>query len=899
MKASAKHTKANTSLHNIVFPKVPQLRRVPTLGPDPDVSLKRLTVTRTMKRFYLLGSLAILFLTTLLWATLGARLQNNNADQLSDSYLFESARTFHQATFPGQHTFLLKWPLFWLQSIIGINISSFELTTVFVTLLTVAGLAYLLRRIERRPVMVGTIYLGLASALLLVPAVPYPGALLPTNLAMLTTRNLEYLVYMFALVLVARAKLWRCWQLVFASIALGALFASDKLFLSLALGGSVVMLAVYALTKRQALRTMAVCWLVATVAGAVMATITLIGVQHHSITGISSQAGVGPYAVTTSPHNLALGAIYGVLAVFTNFGANPAHGVLTLHEVPGAFRAELVSASLPAYLVNLMLLAFCAYVVFWVLRSSFAYRKLSPRSKKPLEEVSGVGLGLAIMLVSSSVVSLVSFAVTKHYYVVDSRYLTITMFALFVCLAVYSRSRLWRSLSVMTMGGVLLVGCLAGSYFAVHNYQLNRDALGRDQARNMLVAQVLRSHKTALLLGDYWRVLPIKVQVDHPQTVLPLSDCTTPRTDLSSRAWRLDMQHSSFAYLLSLDGGTASFPACSLAQVTKQYGQPNAITVIAGSTDQPKEVVLFYDHGANNFKPISQPMAVARGGQASVVTPIAVDKLLDVDCPTGQTLMQIVAHEDDDLLFMSPDLEHAVGAGQCVRTVYVTAGDAGSSKFYWLGREQGSEAAYAKLAGVPNVWLQQTVKIAPHEFVTIASPARNSRLTLVFMHLPDGNVNGQGFASSTDEGLAKLGSGTIASISSVDGQSRYSYDQLRDAIRALINVYSPDTLHTQLPQNASETYPDHSDHLAVGRLTTAAFQPFALNHPLTRLTYYTGYPVHDQPQNVSGTDLDRKEQVFFTYSHFDGSTCQSAEQCASSSVYEVYLQRQYSTPAQL
>ena len=43
--------------------------------------------------------------------------------------------------------------------------------------------------------------------------------------------------------------------------------------------------------------------------------------------------------------------------------------------------------------------------------------------------------------------------------------------------------------------------------------------------------------------------------------------------------------------------------------------------------------------------------------------------------------MQIVAHEDDDLLFMNPDLEHAIDAGSCVRTIYVTAGDAGTHTF--------------------------------------------------------------------------------------------------------------------------------------------------------------------------------------------------------------------------
>ena len=43
---------------------------------------------------------------------------------------------------------------------------------------------------------------------------------------------------------------------------------------------------------------------------------------------------------------------------------------------------------------------------------------------------------------------------------------------------------------------------------------------------------------------------------------------------------------------------------------------------------------------------------------------------------SGPTL-NVVAHEDDDLLFLSPDLLHVIQAGGSVRTIFVTAGDDG------------------------------------------------------------------------------------------------------------------------------------------------------------------------------------------------------------------------------
>ena len=60
------------------------------------------------------------------------------------------------------------------------------------------------------------------------------------------------------------------------------------------------------------------------------------------------------------------------------------------------------------------------------------------------------------------------------------------------------------------------------------------------------------------------------------------------------------------------------------------------------------------------------------------------------DCAGGA--IQIIAHQDDDLLFQSPDLLRDVDAGRCVRSVFVTAGDSGYGNDYWQSREEGAEA---------------------------------------------------------------------------------------------------------------------------------------------------------------------------------------------------------------
>jgi LmbE family N-acetylglucosaminyl deacetylase len=409
-----------------------------------------------------------------------------------------------------------------------------------------------------------------------------------------------------------------------------------------------------------------------------------------------------------------------------------------------------------------------------------------------------------------------------------------------------------------------------------------------------MFAAALSGHRTEVLVGSYWRVLPLKLAAHNHQTVLPLASCTVPRTVLTSSTWQPDLHHHSFAYLLSLDSADHDFTGCTLEKVTAVYGRPNASTIIAGTNDKPQEVILFYDQGIGPARVYS---ANAQLQTASPVHAVSPTSLKHTTCGGHRTILQVVAHEDDDLLFMNPDLLHSIQQGDCVRTVYITAGDAGISKFYWLGREQGSEAAYGVLAHTTNLWVEQTLKFASQEFATVASPVKSSRFSLIFMHLPDGSPSGQGFAASGFESLEKLNAGSVATIHSVDHQSSYDYRTLLSAITTLVEVYQPDELRTQLPYSANMTYVDHSDHMTVGRLATQAYQAYLAAHPDAALTYYIGYPVHTYEPNVSGSDLSLKQRAFFAYSHFDGAACGSPERCAKTGVYEAYLSRQYRVDA--
>ena len=74
--------------------------------------------------------------------------------------------------------------------------------------------------------------------------------------------------------------------------------------------------------------------------------------------------------------------------------------------------------------------------------------------------------------------------------------------------------------------------------------------------------------------------------------------------------------------------------------------------------------------------------------------------------------LEIVAHQDDDFLFMNPDVQNQISEGLQTVTVYMTAGESvGNAIDYCqitpcpgrlaLDRQQGIRAAYAQMDGLP------------------------------------------------------------------------------------------------------------------------------------------------------------------------------------------------------
>ncbi|KAL4951407.1 putative deacetylase LmbE-like domain-containing protein [Aspergillus filifer] len=253
----------------------------------------------------------------------------------------------------------------------------------------------------------------------------------------------------------------------------------------------------------------------------------------------------------------------------------------------------------------------------------------------------------------------------------------------------------------------------------------------------------------------------------------------------------------------------------------------------------------------------------------------------------GQVL-NIVAHQDDDLLFLSPDLLHYIQINHEVRTVFLTAGDAGREASYWQDREEGVRTAYALMSDSPNSWAQKDAGIPGHK-APLFELETNPSVSLVFLRLPDGDLEGQGFEVTGGESLQKLWEGKITSIQTVSGSSSYNKDELIDSLVHLISDFHPERVHT-LDYVHHYGDGDHSDHHSAAYFVKEALGRYD-NDPV--FTGYMGYPVVNQPANVLSADLLDKESAFFAYARSDPIVCGSDLACADDAHYPRWLERQH------
>lgn len=265
--------------------------------------------------------------------------------------------------------------------------------------------------------------------------------------------------------------------------------------------------------------------------------------------------------------------------------------------------------------------------------------------------------------------------------------------------------------------------------------------------------------------------------------------------------------------------------------------------------------------------------AVTQGGTSSAHAATGTD-------PTSY--VNIVAHEDDDVLFLNPDLAAPLRAGDPNVTIILTAGEADGSPFtspatsqadFAAQREDGSRAAYAAMMGLADNWTRQDIvrpTDADYEMDTLVGAPQ---VKLIFLNIKDGGD------PNDPDNLTKLNGGSLSSISTFVPNNPivtptpqvYTKQSLINTLDALLNEFQPTVVRTQQPSDIYDYAADNVDHIAAGSFTDQAMAayhgPAGDRHVI--LEHFRDYADNNMPDNLSLTQRNDKEAIFQAYEAHD------------------------------
>lgn len=242
----------------------------------------------------------------------------------------------------------------------------------------------------------------------------------------------------------------------------------------------------------------------------------------------------------------------------------------------------------------------------------------------------------------------------------------------------------------------------------------------------------------------------------------------------------------------------------------------------------------------------------------------------------AQAVVQVVAHEDDDTLFLSPDLITQINNGVDTTTLYVTAGENAPGNTpdpsaYAAQRQVGVRSAYAAMAGVSGCdggsagaggcWSASTPVFANHQVQMFTLDQRPS-VRVIFLNLPE-NADTRflgGGALTKLWGDPTLTTDTLQMAGAPT--QRYSHSDVVDVLNAVLGRYSATIVRTQDPAPDIQLRPDHQDHSVAAEFADAAEAAYSVGHPRVLLENYRDYNISALPVNLMSSQASAKVGIF-------------------------------------
>ncbi|MFF9348966.1 ricin-type beta-trefoil lectin domain protein [Streptomyces sp. NPDC014734] len=261
-----------------------------------------------------------------------------------------------------------------------------------------------------------------------------------------------------------------------------------------------------------------------------------------------------------------------------------------------------------------------------------------------------------------------------------------------------------------------------------------------------------------------------------------------------------------------------------------------------------------------------------------------------------------VAHPDDDLFFLNPEIMRTIRGNCPLHTVYLTAGDDAiqnrvKALEYVDRREYGVRSAYAFMAGAADGdWKHSDVRadgIRVRSFLLAGRP-RGAEVRLTFLDLHDGLPHGQ-----EADSVLRLFDGSRRSVHGFLGGVTYDEERLLATLSALVRSGRAERILTMDHDNASFAFGlgggvDHSDHGITARYFRRV--GYALGIPVTAYLAYTMSPMK---ANLTSGEAAEKERVARWY--VARRRCRATGWCANVPPYtgplqedwKLWLHRQY------
>ncbi|RSS80614.1 PIG-L family deacetylase [Streptomyces sp. WAC06614] len=270
---------------------------------------------------------------------------------------------------------------------------------------------------------------------------------------------------------------------------------------------------------------------------------------------------------------------------------------------------------------------------------------------------------------------------------------------------------------------------------------------------------------------------------------------------------------------------------------------------------------------------------------------------------SARSTVHIVAHQDDDLYFMNPDLVRSLQGGDRVATVVLTAGEGDGINVdtndpersravpdhagYSAARGCGLRSAYARMATGDRTspWRREAVAPVPGFVVERCTLLARPDVRLYFCQLHMGAFQAGGAGARTR--VFELWDGTVplqptlpAPGSPVTEVQYLDRETVIAGLAALLAELRPTVVRTLDPDpehdGGKEDYvqSDHPDHTAAAEFTMAALQRHrATDAPDPAVEYYRAYANRFWGYNLDRPELDEKADYLGVYAGLGAGPC--------------------------